>query len=158
MKTLLTLLFCLSCIIAKSQINDTTPDFVYHNKKGDFTLHCKGGICDTIWFGNLKLIEKNKPYFSGDSLPKSKWYKPDSGGVYINSSLLWNNQRLDTVKVIACIINPKNLKTKWIKLYAVSGMWKPLINFNGLMIYDEYLMPDRKTKSKYKVVYAIVDK
>lgn len=60
-KLILTAALAGSLLICKAQ----TPDYIYHNKKGDFTLHCKDGICDTIWTDGRS---SNKPFFSGDSL------------------------------------------------------------------------------------------
>jgi len=63
----------------------------------------------------------------------------------------------DTTQVVgyACV-DFKRSKFKWIKLYGVSGDQGNKIIFNNtLYMFPTYLMPDRKTRCPYTVVYAI---
>ncbi len=72
----------------------------------------------------------------------------------INSSYIFN--RSDTISVVAyCLTNPKNLKFKWLKLYGITGINEYVVDINGLMLYHSYLMPDRKTPVKFKVIYSV---
>lgn len=65
----------------------------------------------------------------------------------------WHTQ--DTVAVIAYCVDVTTLKTQWRKLYAIQGWNYPSIDMNGLMLYQSYLMPDRKSPVTYKVIYSI---
>lgn len=68
----------------------------------------------------------------------------------------WNTSKIDTVQVLAyCIDDFDKPSLSWKKLYAIYGFNQPSVNFNGLMVYQSYLMPDRKTPVTFKVVYAI---
>lgn len=59
----------------------------------------------------------------------------------------------DTIKVLAyCHI--KNKRFKWIKMYGIELNGAYYI-IGDMVFYSSYLMPDRKTKSIYKVVYSI---
>jgi hypothetical protein len=89
---------------------------------------------------------------------------PDSTQMiyYQNSAATLNNygafnfSKTDTVRVIGyCLIDKRKLVFKWRHLYAVFGLSEPYINFNGLLVYKKYLMPDRKTSVKFKVIYAV---
>lgn len=62
----------------------------------------------------------------------------------------------DTIPVIAyCLIDTSKLIFKWRKLYAIRSFESMAVNFNGLMIYSQYLMSNRKTPVKFKVIYSI---
>jgi hypothetical protein len=59
----------------------------------------------------------------------------------------------DTVPVLAyCCTAAKKMKFKWLKMYGIT--FNTTI-FNNLKIYGAYLMPDRKTKAIYRVIYSI---
>lgn len=60
-----------------------------------------------------------------------------------------------TTAVIAFCIDTSTLKTTFRKMYGISSFEKGAVFINGIIIYKEYLMPDRKTKSIYRVVYSI---
>lgn len=66
------------------------------------------------------------------------------------------NEKSDTIPVLAyCCVNFNKPKFKWIKMYGIRQYFGYITNFNGLMIYESYLMSDRKTKSIYHVIYSI---
>lgn len=67
----------------------------------------------------------------------------------------YTSQKPDTVQVIAFCLDTATLDTKFRKMYAIQGLNYPSFNMNGLTIYKQYLMPDRKTPSIYKVIYSI---
>jgi hypothetical protein len=68
------------------------------------------------------------------------------------------NQKPDTVKVIAfCQDTIHSTNFTWRKMYALIGISHMAVNINGVMLYKEYLMPDKKTKPTFKVIYAIED-
>lgn len=59
----------------------------------------------------------------------------------------------DTIKVLAyCHIRCKRFK--WIRMYGIelNGAY---FTIGDMVFYSSYLMPDRKTKSIYKVIYSI---
>ena len=63
--------------------------------------------------------------------------------------------RSDTTRVLAYVCTDWNkAKFKWLHLYSVANFGQ-YFNLNNLKMYSEYLMPDRKTKSIYKVIYSI---
>ncbi len=98
---------------------------------------------------------------SAYSQRKEDGYTTLQNGIKIADTDYFIHQRwrtVDTIPVIAYCIDAKTLKTQWRKLYAIEGWNNPSINMNGLMLYQSYLMPDRKTPVTYKVVYAINSK
>ena len=64
--------------------------------------------------------------------------------------------KVDTIAVYAyCLIDTVNLIPEWRKLYGVWSFNNPVVIMNNIRLYDQYLMPDKKTPVKFKVIYAI---
>lgn len=95
--------------------------------------------------------------FSAMGQTKSKWQRDTL--ITIDTSYhrytIYGFTSTDTVKVIAyCLIDPEKLKFNWLKLYGVIGGNYTAVNFNGLMIYNQYL-DLKKSPVKFKVIYSI---
>lgn len=66
----------------------------------------------------------------------------------------WQNMSFvskDTVNTITYCVNIHTLKTKWLRLRALTGLDYGYVSFNGLMIYNKYL----NVPKGYKAVYSI---
>lgn len=63
----------------------------------------------------------------------------------------------DTVKVLSfCCVNFKIGKLKWLHLYGVAQYGSYFTFGNQLYFYSYYLLPDRKTRCPYNVIYSII--
>lgn len=129
--------------------------WVYPNKIIDFEIT------------SLKEIQENEQFTKSDTF-KCVPYKPviydtTKRGIWkYNSSDTLGfvhgtntfTSYADTTKVLAlCIINKRG-KTKWKSMFAISPY--SLYIEAGFIIGAQYLMPDRKTKSIYKVIYSTI--